>query len=86
MIEVPEYIIWDGNTTNIEKWESVVHKHFWFSPTMGQQHTDHYYGLLDDGRIVRITNLHVNRIDDKLLLDALYLGMGHAHHIKRKAK
>jgi len=86
MIEVPEYILWDGNTINIEKWEGYVHKHLWFSPTRGEQHTDHYYGLLDDGRIMRVTNLHVDRIDDKLLGDALYLGMGYAHHIKRKAK
>ena len=76
MIEIPEYILWDGNTTNIEKWEGVTHTHFWFSTTTGQQYTNHYYGLLDDGRIVRITNLHVYRIDGWLLGDALYLGRG----------
>jgi hypothetical protein len=82
MIEVPEYILWDGSTTNIEKWEDYVHKHFWFSPVRGEQQTDHYYGLLDDGRIVRITHLYFSRRDDMMPGDALYLGMGYAHHIK----
>ena len=86
MIEIPEYILWDGNTTNIEKWEHVTYDHFWFSPTRGREQTDHYYMLLDDGRIVRVTNLHEDRIDDWLLGDALYLGRGYTHHIKRKAK
>jgi hypothetical protein len=31
MIEVPEYILWDGSTTNIEKWGDTTHNHFWFS-------------------------------------------------------
>lgn len=86
MIEIPEYILWDGNTTNIEKWEHVTYDHFWFSPTRGREQTDHYYMLLDDGRIVRFTHLSASKRDETVPVDVLYLGRGYVHHIKKKTK
>lgn len=83
MIEVPEYLLWDGDTTNIKPWESIFHEHFWFSPKRGELRNERFYSLLDDGRIVRITHLFISRIDDHILEDALYLGTGYTHHTKK---
>ena len=86
MIEVPEYILWDGDSTDSKPWRSLFHEHFWFSPKRGELRNEHFYSLLDDGRIVRITHLYTSKRDDFMPVDAVYLGMGYTHHIKELAR
>lgn len=84
MIEIPEHLLWDGDTKNIETWEFPTYgMHFWFSPSRFSRNLPHYYGLLEDGRVVKVTNQTTIKSGDFLPEDVLYLGIGASHHKKK---
>jgi hypothetical protein len=84
MIEIPEHLLWDGDTTNIKTWGDTTHNHFWFSLERSKDSADKYYSILDDGRIVRITHRWVSRNDELIPKGSTYLGTGFSHHVKYK--
>lgn len=85
MVEIPEHLLWDGDTTDIEMWDfPTSNNHYWFSPSTSAKHLYHYYGLLEDGRVVKITNETISESRRYLAEDAVYLGFGGAHHRWKK--
>lgn len=83
MIEVPEHLMWDGDTTDIRTWGSFEREHFWYNPATDIG-SSCYYCILDDGRVVRITHVWASKEDADVSKEATYLGTGFPHHAKKK--